>query len=337
MRKKLFTALVVIAVICTAVLTASAVTGAPDTSPFDTSLLLPVTEKFDIERVVSSWGGGYASLTQNDTLLAEIDSSDNVEIGYTVTTDGTFFAPFIAHENNLYASNYMVLQVKNSSQPIALAIKHQAFCETVTAYIGISGNEEYPVVLVNDNGEYRRAGVEFIRDAWYIKLPADFSGYIVIPNERLTSDTSESNTEGIGDYMSLHTEQDYRFFWLLGLVLENLSDEPAELEWVNMYAVAAELDFDLPAFTPTVAPTEAPTEAPTDVASQGASVAPTEASTVAPADVASQGASVAPGQSTAAAQQSGGFPTWAWIVIAVVAVAIIVVVIVAASKKKKEN
>ena len=51
MRKKLFTALVVIAVICTAVLTASAVTGAPDTSPFDTSLLLPVTEKFDIERV----------------------------------------------------------------------------------------------------------------------------------------------------------------------------------------------------------------------------------------------------------------------------------------------
>ena len=175
--------------------------------------------------------------------------------------------------------------------------------------------------------------MEFIRDAWYIKLPADFGGYIVIPNERLTSDTSESNTEGIGDYMSLHTEQDYRFFWLLGLVLENLSDEPAELEWVNMYAVAAELDFDLPAFTPTVAPTEAPTEAPTDVASQGASVAPT----VAPTEVASQGASVIPGQSTAAAQQSRGFPTWAWIVIAVVAVAIIVVVIVVASKKKKEN
>ena len=175
--------------------------------------------------------------------------------------------------------------------------------------------------------------MEFIRDAWYIKLPADFSGYIVIPNERLTSDTSESNTEGIGDYMSLHTEQDYRFFWLLGLVLENLSDEPAELEWVNMYAVAAELDFDLPAFTPT----EAPTEAPTDVASQGASVAPTEASTVAPTEVASQGASVAPGQSTAAAQQSGGFPTWAWIAVAVVAVAIIVVAVIAASKKKKEN
>ena len=311
MKKKLFAVLAVIAVICAMTMTAVA-------APFDASLLLPVTEQFDIDKVVTATGDGAASLTEDKTFLVELDGLGFVSAGYAVTTDGSFWATFISHEDNLYASKYMVMQVKNGSQETAISPYHIAFSGSVTTPVSISGNEEYPIVLVNDNGEYQRATVEFSLDAWYVVLPADFSGYIVIPNERLTSDISEENTEGVGDYMAMRTEQDYRFFWQLNIYVENRGEEETTLEWVNMFAVSETLDFDLPAADPTEDPTETPTETPTEVASQGASVTP--------------------GQSTAAAQtQQGGFPTWAWIVIAVVVVAIIVVAVIAASKKKKEN
>ena len=99
-------------------------------------------------------------------------------------------------------------------------------------------------LLKESDGAYSRATVEYSVDGWYITIPANFEGYVIIPVERLTSmPDDEEATSGAGDFISFHENDGYRYFWGIGMGVENHSNtNHATIEWINMFTIADTLD-----------------------------------------------------------------------------------------------
>lgn len=323
MKKKLLVFVIIAALVCAMMgITASAAPA------FDKSVLRTFTEGFSVKEVMNISGEGDFEQTENKTFLIDVVEGTAASVSYDCTGDradglgpGAWWESYLGHENDMYDLKYMVLQVKNGSEEVGIRPSHVAFFDSTgsTTGISINGSNEFPVVLANESdGAYSRATVEYSVDGWYVTIPANFEGYVIIPVERLTSmPDDEKATSGAGDFISFHENDGYRYFWGIGMGVENHSNtNHATIEWINMFTIADTLDTGITGEVdePTAAPdnTVAPTEEPANE-----TTAPAASSTVAPS-------------------AGNSFPTWAWIVIGVAVVAIIVVVVVVATKKKKD-
>ncbi len=176
---------------------------------------------------------------------------------------------YLAYEHAFYSAEYYVLEIKNNSDvevgvsPVVIAFDSNGG----TSYIGVTGNDaDYPILLSDYNGNVTRAETVYSVDRYLVTLPANFAGYVVIPYDRMTSDIINEDATIDGDIMDYY-DAGYRFFWSLGLFVENFGDEEATVHYVNVFVANDQLEITVPSQAPTQAPTNTPTQAPTDTPS----------------------------------------------------------------------
>lgn len=200
------------------------------------------------------------------------------------TSGSPIWDNYLANESKLYTANYYILEVKNKDAIMGIAPMVIPFNNTgSTAYVGITGNDEdYPIALVDYKGKVSRGETIYSVDRFLINIPANFEGYVVIPYDRLTSDIANDDPTLDGDIRD-YQNAGYRFFWSLGMFVENFDDLASSFQYVNVYVADNSLDLDIPAASkPTQAPTKEPTKEPTTAPTTAPTQAPTQAVTKEP-------------------------------------------------------
>ncbi|MBR3750653.1 MAG: hypothetical protein IKK58_02680 [Clostridia bacterium] len=282
--------------------------------------LLYVTEGtgFSEQGALTSEGDGIVTLTDDRTIKIELEDYAFSGVYYCCTPDnGGSWNPYLNYENNFYSSSAYIMKIKNGAGEVGITPASIAFDSSGgTFYAGITANDEaYPIALVNADGTIYRAESYYSIDRYFITIPANFDGFVVIPYDRLTADLSEGTEEAEGDLMSYHNDNDYRFFWALGMQVESLAEGTVFFEFEGVYLSENPLELDIPeeGFTPEQ--TDSTEPGTTDEAQDPATDAPQNTNTPDPA---------APTSSL-----------WIYIAIGAAVVVVVAVVVIIILKKKK--
>ena len=281
--------------------------------------LLYVTEgqKFTEMGALTQEGDAIITLTDEGAIRLEMQDYAFSGAYYCCTPDnGVTWNPYLNFENNFYSASAYIMKIKNGEGEVGMTPASIAFDSNGnTFYAGITGNDEaYPIALVANDGTVYRAESYYSVDRYFFTVPANFDGYVVIPYDRLTADLSEETEEAEGDLMDYHNNEEYRFFWALGIQVESFVEETTFFEFEGVYLAETPLELDIP--------------------EEGVNPSQTENATPAPETTDKQGGTDA---TTAPAAPSDSNNMWILISIGAAAVVVIVVIIIiiVVSKKKK--